>query len=355
MESAKNIAINLLELIQADGFTFKRVASTHGGEYAGPCPWCGGNDRFLIWPQYKGGRYWCRGCEKTGDTIQYLRDSRGLSFAEACQKLGISKAGYKRKRSKPAPEKPTFKPKQYEPPPELWIQKAAAFLKFTQEKLWAPEGRAALDFLHGKGLTGATIRRGGIGFNPLDLYRDRQGWGLPREIRFDGKQKLVWIPAGIVIPLTPLLQHKEQAQSKEGVARLRVRRNDPGADPRYVIVAGSTMAPLVLEPDKNIFVIVESELDALLLWQEAADLTGIMAMGAAGMKPDAFSHSLLIKSEKILIGLDYDPAGARYAQKFWPETYGQKVKRWPVPFGKDPSDAWQQGLNIREWIEAGIE
>jgi hypothetical protein len=112
--------MNLFNLIQADGFTFKRVATTHGGEYAGPCPWCGGNDRFIIWPLHKGGRYWYRGCEKTGDAIQYLRDFRSISFAEACQSLGISKSGHKRKMSKPAPEKPRFKPKKSENHPGTW-------------------------------------------------------------------------------------------------------------------------------------------------------------------------------------------------------------------------------------------
>lgn len=347
--------MNILDLISRDGFAFKRVASTHGGEYAGTCPWCGGNDRFLIWPEHKGGRYYCRGCDKTGDAIQYLRDMSGLSFAEACQELGISKSGYKGKRTKPISEKPVFKPKKYENPPALWMQKAEVILNASQENLWTPSGQAARDILFNKGLTEETIRRAGIGFNPLDLYRDRRGWGLTQEIRCDGKPKLLWIPAGLVIPLTPLSEQKEQNQNQDGVARLRIRRSDPGDGPRYVIVAGSTMAPLVLESEKNIFVIVESELDAWLIWQEAADLTSIIAMGAAAMKPDISTHSLLIKSEKIFNALDYDAAGARHSWKFWPETYGPKVKRWPVPIGKDPSDAWQRGLNIRAWIEAGIE
>jgi len=115
------------------------------------------------------------------------------------------------------------------------------------------------------------------------------------------------------------------------------------------------MAPLVLESGKNVFVIVESELDALLIFQEAGDVAGVIAMGSASARPDAAAHDLLKKSDKILNALDYDPAGARAAGKFWPETYGAKVIRWPVPIGKDPSGAWQQGLNIRDWIEAGLE
>ncbi|MEN6374600.1 MAG: primase-helicase zinc-binding domain-containing protein [Smithella sp.] len=348
---------DILALIQQEtGLSFKKVAATHGGEYAGPCPWCGGNDRFLIWPQYKGGRYWCRGCEKKGDGIQFIRNMHGLTFGEACERLGITRGTYRKRHRKSAAmtEKPFFKPKQYEHPPELWTQKTAAFLKYSQEKLWTPEGRTAREFLQAKGLIEATIRRAGIGFNPSDLYRDRRGWGLLQEIhRPDGKAKLIWLPAGIVIPLAPFSDQKGSVQNQEGVARLRIRRfNDEG--PRYVIVAGSSIAPLVLEPDKSIFVVVESELDAWLLYQEVADLTGVVAMGSAGLKPDVFAHSLLTKAEKILNALDYDEAGARPSWKFWPETYGSKVIRWPVPIGKDPSDAWQQGLNIREWIEAEI-
>lgn len=346
---------DILALIQQEsGLSFKKVAATHGGEYAGPCPWCGGNDRFLIWPQHKGGRYWCRGCEKKGDGIQFIRDMHGLTFGEACERLGITRGVYRRRQKMPVstPERPFFKPKKSEPPPELWMQKAATFLKYSREKLWTPEGRTALEFLHGKGLNDATIRKAGIGFNPSDLYRDRRGWGLPLEInRPDGKPKLIWLPAGIVIPLA---LSTEQKEAGETITRLRFRRfADTG--PRYVICASSSVAPLVLEADKSIFTIVESELDAWLIWQETADLTGVVAMGSAVMNPDVAAHDLLTKAEIILNSLDYDEAGARQSWNWWDKAYGPKVIRWPTPFGKDPSDALQQGLNIREWIEAGIE
>ena len=40
---------DLLTLIGCDT-ALKKVASTKGGEYAGPCPFCGGRDRFRVWP-----------------------------------------------------------------------------------------------------------------------------------------------------------------------------------------------------------------------------------------------------------------------------------------------------------------
>jgi hypothetical protein len=333
--------MNLLDLIQLDGLTFKRVATTHGGEYAGPCPFCGGNDRFHIWPLHKGGRYWCRGCEKTGDAIQYLRESRALSFAEACEQLGVKKAGYKRKKSKP--EKPIFKPEKREDPPAIWMKKAETILNNAQEKLWTAGGQATRSILSGKGLSDETIRRVGLGCNSIDIYRDRRGWGLPHEIRCDGKPKLLWIPAGLLIPL----------QNQGGVVRLRIRRTDPGEGPRYIIVSGSSVAPMIWGAEMKVLTVVESELDGLLVWQESGDLTGVIAMGNAAIKPDIFTHATLIKAETILNALDYDAAGAKQSWKFWPETYGQKVKRWPTPIGKDPSDAWQLGLDIRAWILAG--
>lgn len=80
----------LLNIIQRDT-TLKRTASTNGGEYHGPCPACGGNDRFALWPQ-KGptGRYWCRKCGISGDGIDYLRKQKGLTFKQACDELGYT-------------------------------------------------------------------------------------------------------------------------------------------------------------------------------------------------------------------------------------------------------------------------
>jgi DNA primase len=53
--------VDLLALLNRDT-RLRRVASTNGGEWAGPCPWCGGTDRFRVWPYAARPRYWCRQC-----------------------------------------------------------------------------------------------------------------------------------------------------------------------------------------------------------------------------------------------------------------------------------------------------
>jgi len=51
--------------------------------------------------------------------------------------------------------------------------------------------------------------------------------------------------------------------------------------------------------------------------------------------------------------VDFDDAGAKAAWQFWLSTY-PNARRWPCPIGKDPSEAFQKGLSIRAWVEAGL-
>ncbi len=70
----------------------QRVAASGGGEWAGPCPFCGGQDRFHVQPQAEGGGRWlCRGCTggKWQDALEFgVRLWPGLSFPQVCALLG---------------------------------------------------------------------------------------------------------------------------------------------------------------------------------------------------------------------------------------------------------------------------
>lgn len=394
--------MNILDLIQADGGTLKRQATTNGGEYAGACFFCGGNDRFRVWPET--GRYWCRGCGKAGDSIQYLRERRGLSFIEACAILGhdpgprknetreakariekgvaksVSEAsrqiaeetGHKpesiRRAIRREQEKTggtlshlsgtdKFRPlvlndtekkailKEAKAPPELWQEKAGTFLDRAVSCLWSRHGDETRRFLRNvKGITNETIKQAGLGYNQSDINEPRGTWGLDPVIKEDGTEKALWIPKGLVI------SHIVGG----AVHRLRIRRDNPGEGKPYIIVSGSSMAPMAWGQDKTAAVIVESELDGLLLNQEAGDLAGVVAMGSAQAKPDRITHGLLTAAAVILVSLDTDEAGAKASWQFWPETYGKKAGRWPTIGGKDPSDAWLNGLDLRAWVVAGI-
>ena len=339
--------MDLLDLIRADGIILKKAASTHGGEWAGPCPLCReGTDRLRVWPVHKGGRWWCRICRKAGDAIQYLIDARGLSYPEACSAMGIEVGKRGTLTQSHSVETPVFVPRETVIPCPLWQEKARTFLKFATQIIGTDTaGAAARRFLRRRGLTDHTIESAGLGWNPVDVYHDRTLWGLPPEMRDNGRLKRLWLPAGLAIPCV----------GKSGrVIRLRIRRADPGDGARYVLVPGSATSPMAWGLEKNVIAIVESELDGVLLNQEAGDLVGVIALGSVSARPDAPTHEALMRAGLILVSLDSDEAGAKAAWGWWPETYGAKFRRWPVPIGKDPGDALQKGLNIRIWIEAGL-
>src|SRR5215212_6417794 len=86
--SALLASVDLLSLVSNDT-QLRWVSGTRGGEYAGPCPFCGGRDRFRVQPEQQ--RWWCRTCspdEHWSDAIGYLMRRDNLGFLAACKALG---------------------------------------------------------------------------------------------------------------------------------------------------------------------------------------------------------------------------------------------------------------------------
>src|SRR3990167_3443426 len=340
--------MNIIDLTKNCGINPKRVSATNGGEYQSPCPICGGTDRFHIWPaQGENGKWWCRGCGKGGDAIQFLRDVKGMRFKEACEYLG--KVLPVKAEAGPAQIQPAYEPRTCPDPPQVWQVKAAAFTNWAHENLLKNEGVIKWLFTE-RNIKIETISKFKLVWNPEDIYRHRQAGGLPEEKRDDGKPKKLWIPAGLVIPYNSLTSPKEEEAEGRGILRIRIRR--PKGEPRYILIPSSNTAPMIIgayNTSPQTWVIVESELDAILISQEAGDI-GAIAIGNSSARPDITTHALLKDANKILFAMDYDTAGAE-AWKWWKQRYPQ-ASRFPVPTGKDPGDYFKAGGNIREWIKA---
>ena len=321
----------MIDLLHRDGFYARRAAATNGGEYASLCPWCGGKDRFRIWPE--SGRWWCRQCGRRGDVIQYLQDRRGMTFKEAAKLAGKNPdQGILRQGTRKA------EPRKSSIPPPPWKERATRFMEGARETL-----TGAMPFLKARGITRKMAEAAGLGLNPQDVYERREIWGLPRERREDGRQRQLWIPAGLVIPMI-----------RGGrVIRLRIRR--PEGEPRYVVVSGSFMGPMLWTTQIRLAVIVESELDGLLLYQEAGDMMNVVALGSAQGRPDEATVALLREMDILLIALDFDEAGGKEAWRWWRKAYPETVVRWPVPEGKDPGDYFKSSGSIRAWLSAGFD
>ncbi len=325
-------SITILDLLEQDNFDPKRKASTNGGEYASRCPWCDGQYRFRIWPEQD--RFWCRRCNRKGDGIQYLRDYRNLTFAEACDLMG----------REPGPrlvnhqaKKPEWQPTHAEEPSSLWQECMGKFTLWAANNLSSdPNGPVTRFLREEKHLRDETSQAFLIGWNPRDFEIPNVRLGLENCDRDS-----VWMPAGLVIPYA----------DGGGLYRVRIRRFK--GKPRYYIVKGSSTVPMLIDGREGVTIVVESELDALLLHQECGDLASVIAMGTSSKRPDIRIHQFLNESKIILLSLDADDAGAQQYWQWW-RVHFPNAKRWPVIDGKDPGEAVKNGLDLRSWVSTGI-
>ena len=361
------MSINVLDLLKKTSIQPRKASSTNGGEYHSPCPGCGdlsrakASDRFQVWPDRKegSGYYICRKCGKHGDNIQFLIDFENMTFPEACRELDIklkNNTHLAKTISTPKPPqrmtKGLFQPENKAAPCKQWLDQAEPFVKFCQDSLLTND--SALKWLADRGITRESVITYRLGWNPgkagKDLYKSRKAWGLPLDKNEKtGKIKSLWLPVGWVIPLF---------DDQKRVIQLRIRRTEHDMqsflpDLKYLVVAGSTMATMVINPKAKAFVVVEAGLDAILVAQEGDNPdVGAVTTWNATAKPDATATAILKKSLSILISLDSDKGGLN-GSKWWTKYFSQ-AKRWPVPKGKDPGDAFTAGVDINSWIHLGL-
>lgn len=185
----------------------------------------------------------------------------------------------------------------------------------------------------------------GIGWNPADRYDRRTEWGLEDEVNPEtGRFRKVWLPRGLTLPV----------RRKSGVVALLIRRADWKSEddtPKYWQAKGSGNGCYCLGASGLPVVLVESLLDAVLVWQEAGDVAAAVALTGASKRPDAGTTAFLRTSPLVLWSLDFDGPGKK-EWAWWAEHFrAVKCPRW---LAKSPGDMRQAGIPIRLWVEAGI-
>jgi hypothetical protein len=234
-------------------------------------------------------------------------------------------------------------------PSEAWQRRATLFLAGCQKALTSDAGRAAVE---NRCLNMDFAQRHGLGWNPTYLYEAPELWGEEPYINNKGNAGKLRLPAGLVIPTC----------RKSGLVSLKIRRKDwtPGDEyPKYYMVVGSGHGALVLGKPGLPVVVVESEMDALLIAQEAADLCSALALGSAKNRPHTTETEFLRQAPLLLVALDFDEPdkkGQRAGTKawLWWKEHFTNAKRWAPVKGKDPLDMHKAGIPVRTWVEAGI-
>jgi DNA primase len=330
--TALRAQVDLLDLVNRDT-RLRKVAGTRGGEYAGPCPSCGGEDRFRVQPEQ--GLWFCRGCrDRWADAIDYVRWRDGLSFTEAVQALGgvgPARIAYGRRLPSLPPPLPV--------PSKLWQARAQDVVVEAANCLWSERGAKALAYLRARGLSDETIGTYVLGYIPEVRWDDPVPWGLKLE-----DDKKVWLPRGIVIPW--IMRDDDEVWS------IKIRR--PGGEPKYIAVKGSvpTIFGTLRFRERDLLVLPEGEFDAMLLWQHANDIADVLTLGAAGKNLDWRAMLYLLSSTRQLVIYDGDTAGAAGAEKLIRTS--PRMRRLDLPDGQDITDYHLAGGDLRRLVTEAV-
>ncbi len=314
---------SLLDVIGRDT-QLKRVASTHGGEYAGACPMCGGTDRLRAWPDDRGGRWWCRQCDKGGDVIAYEVEIGRMTPTEAYRaRHGDQVTPSGAPRTLPAPQAP----EPTEPPDKAWQERAWEYVARAQFELWSDSGARALAWLLGRGLTDDAIQRAGLGYDPGDA----PAW------------RCITIPWFIGGDLWAV-RRRFPAWSKD----------EPGMPSgKFMMLKGSDGHGLynadALRADLPA-ILVEGELDVCSIAQAAGDLVVAVATGGISQARRARWVARLAVCPLVVVAFD---AGneAEPARRWWLDAL-PNARYWK-PYWDDANGLLQGGA-LRDWIAAGL-
>lgn len=309
----------------------KRVASTGGGEYAGPCPFCGGEDRFRVEPL--AGRWLCRQCTegKWQDVITFIarRDNldpkKYADLQEICTRATSGKLVIGNYQSA-VKDRPA-----YEAPGNDWQGAASEVIDQSKSMLLGQDGLKALDYLKKRGLTEKTIDRFNLGYST-----GRTISGL-------------WVPRGIVIPC------KVGGQ----VWYLKIRLPAVNGGQKYTLVKGSRPAAIFNGNNlygSDIALFCEGEFDCMVAHQELNDVLPAVTLGSATNAPDLATWGAYLRLIKIIYSAyDHDKAGDSGARRLM-DLAGDRVKLAPLPDGyKDINEFYSAGGNLWEWLSPYLD
>jgi DNA primase len=257
---------------------------------------------------------------QTGDGVQFLQEYFAMSFNEAIETLTQTQIN-RHVIAYPAEDGEKMWTT------EKWQQNSVKLIEQAHNNLFQSIGKKAKSYLMDqRGIQGQA------------MVHHKLGW-LPAKSQ---------MPSKIVIP---------SYNSKGQLLRIRFRidkldsqncryRIKKGSDPSFPFPLGiSSLKPLL---------VVESELDAILAFQEAKDLISVIALGSTAINLSAQMIQYLNRHiPLILLALDNDDSGRAKTKSL--ETELHKTKNWPVPAhtGKDVGEAWKT-LNIRQWVQNGL-
>ena len=314
--------------------------SKKGGNLFGLCPFHGEKTpSFSVAPGKQ--IYYCFGCHKGGGVINFIMEIENLSYPDAVRFLA-KRAGME------VPEDDAYQ-SRYRQQERLWkLCRDAA--RFFHSQLMEPDGAQARAYLAGRGLTGATVTRFGLGFAP-------DAWSsLTDRMLHMGYTRQELVDAGLAV-------QKEKNGKRSVYDKFRNRVMFPIIDLRGNVIGfggrvmdGSTPKYLtspetvIFNKRKNLFalnvakkskqgyiILCEGYMDTITLHQYGFDCA-VASLGTA--LTDEQVNLLSKYTQQVVLTYDSDAAGQDATRRAIPmlERAGLQVKILRMQGAKDPDE-----------------
>lgn len=308
---------DLLRLVEPDT-ALVRIANTYSGEYAGPCPFCGGTDRFHVQPIT--GWWFCRQCTpRGGDAIDYVQRREQLAFPEAIAYLVGYAAGSSTRHMRVHPTTRPALPNWTQP---AWQQVAQTLVQEAEAALADDiAGAAARAYLADRGLRPETWQAWRLGFTLA--WQPVRREALPAIT-------LPWCGAD------GLIQAVQYRYCGPGIAR-HDRCGQKAGGQRLLF-------GLPRLSDRATLIVTEGELNAISCWQTANTWADVLSIGsqenARLPRVSEALQSIALPYRRIIVWLDERELALAIADRVAPFN-GTAI--WSV-HGLDANNLLQRGL-----------
>jgi len=330
------VARNPIEDVVGHYVTLKRS----GSNLFGLCPFHGEKTAsFSVAPDK--GIYYCFGCHKGGGVINFMMELEGLSYPDAVRNLA-ARVGME------VPEDEQYQ-SRYRQQERLWaLHKEAA--RFFHSQLYAPVGKAALEYAFGRGMSKSILTTFGVGYAPDSwdsLVRAMRAKGYTDQELKDSGLVTVSQKNGNIFDrfrdrlMFPIIDVRGNVIGFGG----RIIKNDPNAA-KYL----NSPETLIFNKRKNLFglnlakkskagslILVEGNIDVVTLHQYGFD-NAIASLGTSLTEEQA---ALMTRyAEQVILIYDGDKAGQNATQRAIPilEKAGLHVKVLQLKDAKDPDE-----------------
>jgi hypothetical protein len=270
-------SIDLIDLVGR--YTELRKVSPK--EWHGPCPWCGGDDRFRVTADH----FACRQCGRKGDAIEFIMQQRNVDFKEAVSLLGGNIPMNTSEKRKPIskPAESTAKP--------LDDSKARKLMEAHRKLVSLADGvsRRCMAYLADRGITIGTIEAFSIGYEtaPLPCTWDHESkktiQPYKNGVAIQSHQWAISLPwinhdgAWVAVKYRFIEPHIYTVNGKDqsGMDGKGLRFTSSGP------VRGNAFGWQCLRgPNKvDVIFIVEGEINALSLWQAGGGAVDVLSVG----------------------------------------------------------------------------